>query len=292
GNYKFADNRSNISYFLEHTYLHERFTFGAGLLYNYNTAFRDASGFFPNINAAYRPTDNCRIFVSWNKAIRMPTFTDLYYKGATHEGNSDVQPEKSEAFDVGIRYSHPSITASLSAYYMKGMNLIDWVKQNPGDKWQSRNFTNLDKKGIEAHLSFRLKDLIPALSTTRVNLAYVYLDQDKDAGEWISNYVLDYLRHKFTAGISHPVYKGISADWQFRRQDRQGTYTQYENNISTGKEVEYPGFSLLDLRLNWQLQGFKIYLTANNLFNVSYYDLGNIPQPGFWLMGGISYYIR
>ncbi|GHT76827.1 hypothetical protein AGMMS50262_16150 [Bacteroidia bacterium] len=275
--YKLTDNRTNISYFVEHTYLQDRFTFGVGLLYNYNTAFKDASGVFPTVNAAYWLTDNFKIFASWNKAIRTPTFTDLYYKGATHQGNSDVQPEKSEAFEVGAKYTHPFVTASFNAYYMKGTNLIDWVKKNPEEKWQSRNLTNLDKKGFEVNLAFRM-----------FTIGYVFLTQDKDAGEWISNYVLDYLHHKFTAGFSHPVYKGLTAGWQFRWQKREGTYTKYID-LKVAEETPYPAFSLLDVKLNYKIDAFNVYLKANNLFNVSYYDLGNIPQPGFWLMGGISY---
>ena len=275
--YRFNDNRTNVSFFVEHTYVHDRFTFGVGLLYNYNTAFNDASDFFPTINAAYWLTNNFKIFTSWNKAIRMPTFTDLYYRGATHEGNTDVQPEKSEAFEVGVKYIHPFVSVSLNTYYMKGTNLIDWVKQNSGDKWQSRNLTNLDKKGFDINLSSRW-----------LNIGYAYLHQDKDAGEWISNYVLDYLNHKFTAGLSHPIYKNISADWQFRWQKREGTYTQYID-LKAAEEKVYPAFSLLDVKLNWKINKFNIYLKANNLFNISYYDLGNIPQPGFWLMGGINW---
>jgi iron complex outermembrane receptor protein len=289
GHYKLTDNRTNVSYFLEHSYLYNRFTINAGLLANYNTAFTDDAGLYPHISAAYRLTDDFKLLASWSKSVRIPTFTDLYYKGATHEGNSDVQPEKSEAFDAGVKYNHRFVTASLQAFFMKGSNLIDWVKLRSGDKWQSRNLTNLDKAGFEANVSFRLKELIPQLSTTRLNVGYMYMNQDKDAGEWISNYVLDYLRCKFTAGLSHPIYKGLSADWQFRRQNRKGSFTRYENHTPTGEEAAYPTFSLLDVQLNWQINHFKVYLTANNLGNVSYYDLGNIPQPGFWLMGGIAY---
>jgi iron complex outermembrane receptor protein len=97
---------------------------------------------------------------------------------------------------------------------------------------------------------------------------------------------LDYLKHKFIAGLSHPVYRGLSADWQFRWQQREGTYTK------EAKEEFYPAFVLLDVKLNWKLNDFNVYLTANNLFNVSYYDRGNIPQPGLWLLGGVSYTLK
>jgi iron complex outermembrane receptor protein len=286
--YTYSDNRTNVSYFLEHNFLLDQFTLGFGLLANYNTAFSDDVDFYPNINAAYWVTDRLKLFASWNNATRIPTFTDLYYKGATHKGNSDVKPEKSEAFELGAKYSYSSVSASVNGFYMKGKNLIDWVKEHPEDLWESRNLTDLDKLGFETNISLLPGNWIPQLSETRLNLGYAFLDQSKDAGNLISNYVLDYLKHKFTAGFSHPVYKGLSADWQFRWQERKGTYTQYVD-LKAATEVEYPAFSVLDVKINWKIKDFNVFLKANNLFNVSYYDLGNIPQPGFWLMSGISW---
>ncbi|MDR1683411.1 MAG: TonB-dependent receptor [Candidatus Symbiothrix sp.] len=285
--FKRTDNRTNISYFAEHTFLYRGFTASAGLLVNYNTDFRNNRLLYPHINVGYWWNNSFKTYASWSTATRMPTFTDLYYKGVTHEGNSDVQPELSESFELGLKHQHPFITASLSGYYMKGDNLIDWVKRNPGDKWQSRNLTHLDKKGVEASISLRFQEIWPQLSPTRLDLAYLFMNQDKTSGNWISNYVMDYLRHKFTAGLSHPIYKGISADWQFRWQDRAGTYTKYENLTAVG-ETEYPPFALLDLKINWKIDRFNVYFTANNLLNTAYYDLGNIPQPGFWILGGVS----
>jgi iron complex outermembrane receptor protein len=224
----------------------------------------------------------------------MPTFTDLYYKSPTHEGNSDVQPEKSESFELGVNYHSPFIKASANGFYMKGKDLIDWVKATPSDKWHSANLTNLDKYGFETNLSFYFGTLLPSVGSTRLDLGYMYLDQSKQSGELISNYVLDYLHHKFTVGVSHPIYKGLSADWQFRWQDREGTYTKttWKDNLPnpSWQEIEtpYPAFGVLDVKLNYALRNTHIYLTVNNLFDKQYYDLGNVPQPGTWVIGGIS----
>ncbi|MDR2683721.1 MAG: TonB-dependent receptor [Dysgonamonadaceae bacterium] len=281
-NYRKTDHRSHIHYFLEHTYLHGGWTLSAGLMFHYNTAFPDASGLFPAIHTAYWLTGRVKLFASWSKAIRMPTFTDLSYTGPTHTGHSNVRPEQSESFDAGFQYHHPVGTVSISGFYMKAIEPIDWVKSLPGDPWEARNLDDFAKTGFEANVVWRF-------GSSAVHLGYRWMNQNQNDAGWITYYLDDYIRHKFTASLSHPVYKGISAEWQFRRQNRQGTYTQYENNESTGREVAYLGFSLLDLRLNWQLRDFRIHLTGNNLFNVSYYDLGNIPQPGFWLIGGVSW---
>jgi iron complex outermembrane receptor protein len=164
---------------------------------------------------------------------------------------------------------------------MRGLDLIDWVKRSADDKWQSRNLTNLTKTGFEANVALHA-------GACRMDFGYAFMDQGKQSGEWISNYVLDYLRNKVTFGVSHPVYRGLSACWQFRFQSRCGTYTKYSGQTLAGVETPYPSFSLLDLKINRQFGRFNLYLSANNLFNVPYYDIGNIPQPGFWLTGGIT----
>jgi iron complex outermembrane receptor protein len=287
--YKWSDNRTNLSFFLEHNFVFKSFTVSLGLLANYNTAFAGDAGFFPSINAAYWLTSDWKIFASWTHATRMPTFTDLYYKGSTHKGNSDVRPEKSTSLELGLKYVHPAISASANGFYMKGVNLIDWVKQYPDSLWESRNLTGLDKAGFEIDLSLNLSKILPEISGIRVRLSYLFMQQSKDANGWISNYAMDYLKHKFTAGLSHPVYKNLSADWQFRRQDRAGTYTKYENNQSTGVETPYKPFSLLDVKLNQKIENMNIFLNINNLFDVYYFDLGNVPQPGIWIIGGIQY---
>ncbi|MDR0866533.1 MAG: TonB-dependent receptor [Candidatus Symbiothrix sp.] len=294
GKYKKSDNRTNISYFLEHNYLYQGFTLGLGVLANYNTAYANDMDFYPNIHAAWRISTDWKIFASWNNATRLPTFTDLYYVAPEQQGQPDLQPEKSESVELGLKYDNRFLSISFTGFDEQGKNLIDWIKETPNDaQWKATNLTSVDKTGFEINAAISFQEILPQLSTTRLNLGYMFLHQTRDANNLISNYVLDYLRHKFTAGIYQPIYKGLTADWQFRWQQRDGGYNKFigrdEKNTPIYQEEAYPAFALLDLKLNWKLNDFTVYLTANNLFNVSYYDRGNIPQPGFWLLGGISY---
>ncbi len=273
--YKKSDNRTNISYFIEHNYLYQGFTLGVGALANYNTAYANDMNLYPSINAAYWFSGSWKLFASWNNATRLPTFTDLYYVAPEQEGLPDLKPEKSESFELGIKYSSKFLSVTANGFYEKGRELIDWVKENANDtKWKAANLTSVDKTGFETNVALSFQELIPQLSTTRLNLGYLFLNQTHDAGNLISKYVLENLRHKFTAGLAHPIYKGLTADWQFRWQQREGNY---------------PSVALLDLKLNWKQGGWNVYLTANNLFDTDYYDLLNIPQPGVWVMGGFSY---
>ncbi|MDR1631355.1 MAG: TonB-dependent receptor [Dysgonamonadaceae bacterium] len=287
--YLLTDNRTNLSAFLEHSFVFEQFTLNLGLLANYNTAFTGDAGLYPSVNAAYWLTPNWKIFASWNNATRMPTFTDLYYKGRTHKGNSDVRPEKSVSLEWGLKYVHPAVSASANGFYMKGVNLIDWVKQHPDSLWETRNLVDLDKTGFETNFTLNMAKIFPKVSGVHLRLGYMFIHQTKDASGLISNYVMDYLKHKFTAGLSHPIYKNLSADWQFRLQDRAGSYTEYKNNQTTGIETPYKPFSILDVKFNWKMNRVNLFLNINNLFDTYYFDLGNVPQPGIWITGGIKY---
>lgn len=292
GKYTKSDERTNVSLALEHNLVLNKLSLSIGILANHNTKFIKNYKFYPNVNLSYNLVDNLKIFGSWAQATRIPTFTDLYYTTDTHIGNTNIKPEESESFELGLKYSHPFVRAYLNGFYMKGRDIIDWVKENPDDKWESRNHTKLDKKGIEAGVKFYFQEIFSELDpSTTLQLDYTRLHQNKNSGDLISNYALNYLRDKFTAQFNHPIYKGISAAWNFRWQQRMGEYIKFENLTATTTE-SFPSFSTLDVKLNWQLNNFDVSLSANNIFDKKYIDLGNVPQAGFWLIGGISYTLK
>ena len=70
-----------------------------------------------------------------------------------------------------------------------------------------------------------------------------------------------------------------------------GTYEKYVDQVKTGDE-HYPAFSTLDLKLNYAVRDVSFNLNLNNLYDTRYFDLGNIPQPGFWLSAGIAYTLK
>ncbi len=286
-----SDNRTHISYFLEHNILLSRFTLSAGVLAYYNTGLDERMRLYPGIDASYRIADNVRLYGNWNKALRMPTFTDLYYESKLLKGNANLKPEESEAFEVGIKYGTYFLRAHVAGFYRKGKNMIDWVKEKPEDLWESRNLTKVDNLGVETNISLLPRELInPNFFISKIDIGYAYIHQDKDSEDLISNYALEYLKHKFTAQLSHTIWKDISASWHLRWQDRAGGYTKYVD-LKPAYEEPYAPYCLVDLKLNWKYKDLNVYAEVNNLFDKTYYDLGNIPQPGIWIKGGFNYTI-
>ncbi|PID94808.1 MAG: TonB-dependent receptor [Bacteroidales bacterium] len=295
GKYNKKDSRTNINYFVEHNFIYDRFSLSLAGLLNQHSANRDRLGFYPALNTSFRATKNLSLYASMNMATRMPSFTDMYYRTRTHQGNPDLLPEYSRAVEIGSRYHNSFAEASVAIFYNQGTNLIDWIYNEGDKKWYAVNLPK-DKKlstvGISTGFALNFKNLIATSQPfDMLRLNYQFIDQkNRDASEAnpISMYVYNYVKHKFTASLSHDIVRGLSVNWSFRWQDRQGAYTEFVDAKSTGNKVDYTPFSTLDVKVNYEFGLFDIFVKANNIFNKPYVDYGNVPQPGLWVIGGVS----
>ena len=288
GHYTKHDSRTQTNIVVEHTLDWRKFVFSTGVLANYNTLQDDKLRFYPSASIAYKPVDALKIYTTWSRSSRLPTFTDLYYTTETHNADETLQAEHSESFDLGINYRHEYFNLTVVGYIMNGRDMIDWVRKPGDEKWASWNHTEVDKQGVEAQINIPLQPLAAFLENSSLSLSYARMDQKCDSRGLESKYTLNYLRDKFTAGLSHNIYKGLSANWSFRLQDRMGSYRKYEDGADKGLHP-YPSFSTLDLKLYYEYEKLTFSLNLNNLYNTQYYDIGNIPQPGFWLISSIKY---
>ena len=289
GDYTKKDNRLNLSYMLQHNIKYKGFTMAMGVLGFENTAFKQAFKLYPSLSVDYKINNNINVFSSYSQSSRLPTFTDLYYTTKTHIGNTDLKQEESESVELGSKYRNRYFLSYVSGFWLGGKNMIDWVKKNPDDKWESKNITQISKFGLEVGVKLFLNEIISSLKyPTTLKIDYSRMHQEVIKNEYISNYALNYLRDKLTAQLYLPLYKDkLSATISFRYQKRMGQYLKYEDLKPTQKE-DYPAFTTMDISLNYNLKNLNIYCNMNNIFNTKYFDLGNVPQPGFWLIGGVS----
>ncbi|WP_080905823.1 TonB-dependent siderophore receptor [Parabacteroides sp. Marseille-P3160] len=288
------DGRTIASLALEHTLTINRLTLSAGALLSHNT-LDDKTRLYPSVSVSYRPMDEWNLYGSWSKSSRLPTFTDLFYTTETHEGNEGLKSEKSESAELGLKYNRGILSAYATGFLMWGRNIIDWVEVEVDgkSKYASWNHTEVNTQGVELGTKLVLGELIPVLGRkASLGIDYARMNQTCDTDNEKSLYSLNYLRDKFTAQLHHRIFGGLSAGWYFRFQKRMGQYKVYENHKDTGRRADYPFFSTLDLKLNYELQALDIYLDLNNFYDTDYFDRGSIPQAGFWLTGGIRYTFR
>ena len=159
--------------------------------------------------------------------------------------------------------------------------------------WKSVNHTKLNTWGVETSWLVDLPELTGWDGFFRtIQLGYSYIDQDKDLDPTIqSKYALEYLKHKVVAQADFRIWRQLGLHVAYRWQDRVGNYQEYQQGSATGALVPYSPYSLLDARLAWDADRYNVYVEANNLLNKTYYDHGNIPQPGIWVKAGVSWRI-
>ena len=289
--YTLGLNRTNISGYLEHNLLLNGFTLSAGLVAVKNTWSNMNVTVYPGIDLSYRPSQLWTLHASYNTSLRMPSFTEMYYKLQGYSADPHLKPEEMQALEAGINFAPNGLRLSLTGWYHHGKNMIDWMMDtSKGDEavWQSVNHTKINSIGVEASAALNFFELLPTQHLLRkVSVNYSYINQDKEQeANIVSQYALEYLRHKLVANAQLQLMKRLSLGLDFRWQDRVGSYTDFD-----GKVCDYEPYALVDARLTWQQTKWKAYLEANNVFDTRYHDYGLVEQPGRWIIAGISLHL-
>ncbi|MDX8341288.1 TonB-dependent receptor [Draconibacterium sp. IB214405] len=285
-----SDDRNTVSGFLEHAYYINDWTFTAGLMANYISGSDLGLNIFPGIDVSYNVSDAVKLYSSYNTSLRMPTFTDLYYDGPSNIGNPDLKPEKSATLEGGLKLRSKLVRGHAVIFYRHGKDIIDWVKEAPTSEiWQPQNLTEINNLGTELQAQFLLRNEL-GNRYPNVQISYLYNNLEKGDADFVSNYALDNLKQKLVGSISEQLAKGLTLDLRFVFQDREGSYTWFENKLPVG-EVAYDSFWIFDGKLNYQRKQFTIFASVNNIFDKQYNDIGNVIQPGRWFKTGVIYKI-
>lgn len=288
-------NRLNLTYFAQQTFHYDRLSASLGLSGNYNTFF--GNHMTGSANIGYEYLSGSSVYLNAQRAVRMPTFTDLYYDAGNQLGNPDLQPEKAWTFSIGGTYANSGFRLTADAWYRLGTNIIDWVFV-PSDTrrpYHAMNQQRINSAGTELTALYQpsADSRQPAVLSQwlrLVKLSYAYTWLDLDLHESQSRY-LDYLSHKFVFGLEHGIWVSrdpqkigvIAASWTLRWQKREGDYTAAEPAADgTPVVMPYQPVLLLDGALYWQNAHVKLSAECTNITNRHYYDYGSLLMPGAW----------
>ena len=269
-------NRLNYGMFGEYSFNKiEHLLINLGAYSNYNSDF--GWQFLPGIDAGYSIYKNIRLFANAGTGVRLPTYTDLYYKGPSNIGNADLKPETSFHSEIGLKYNSTNLNASVSYFYRNTSNFIDWVKDSLNQPWQPQNFNQIKTNGISFSADYRLLDkqsssdfiIISSLSYTWLNPV---ISQSENSSK-ISQYALENLRNQIAATVNLSYLNSFHLTFAARYNER----------------VSYKNYILLDTKLAYTKKQIEIYADLSNITNVSYIEAGAVPMVGRWFSLGLKW---
>lgn len=273
--YALGKARLNANAFAEHSLFLRKVKLTAGLLGSYNTLMGPNFGY--TLSADYPINPQWHLLGSLGRSFRQPTYTDLYYHSATQISDPNLKPEVSHHAEITLRYTRPHFYAVATVYGRHGSNIIDWVRQPEESVWHSMNHATIDAFGGDLQAAYRGTGLL-----RRLGLSYSYCNLAQAADGYISNYVLDYLRHKVGLDLVLSPFKGfrvkLLADYHYR----VGTYTDLQ-----GQPQAYAPVFLFNGGVEYDLWQLTLFAEGYNVLNKEYCDYGGIPQPGISFLGGV-----
>ena len=280
--YTLGVNRTNISGYLEHNVLLDRVTVSAGLVAVKNTWSAMNMTVYPGIDLSYRPTPDWKLHASWNTSLRMPSFTEMYYKLQGYSADPHLKPEEMQALEIGANGRFPILNSqfSITLWSHHGRNMIDWImdtSRGSEAEWQSVNHAEVNSLGLEVGAQFSILN-----SQFSINYSYIHQDKKQEANI-VSQYALEYLRHKLVGSVRWSITQRLRLNVTARWQDRVGSYTDFDGSVH-----DYKPYALVDTRLSWYQPKWKAYVEATNLLDTRYHDYGLVEQPGRWLIVGIG----
>jgi iron complex outermembrane receptor protein len=276
-------SRNYINGFVEQSLHLGNFNIVTGTLIEKNSE-SDKLQFFPGIDLSYRFIDNLKLYSSLNRSMRLPTFTDMFYVDPANEGTVNLKSEKIVSFEGGMSYSTPTLSANITYFYDHATDVIDWLWITDRNLYKATNLSVINTQGIETKVDVSFPDL-PILE--KLSVAYSTYDISKESNNLESKYVLDHLKHKLGIKSYFGFFEQFKFTFYTTYQERNGTYLVYDSEASATNTVNFKPYWLSDAKLSWNKNYLTIYVEANNVFDVSYIDVGSLIQPGRWLKAGV-----
>ncbi|MCE1166587.1 MAG: TonB-dependent receptor [Sphingobacteriia bacterium] len=283
--YTKSDFRDLYSISAEHTVEIGRFNLSAGLLGQYIPRMLDKMRFYPGIDAGYKLSDHLFLKAAFNRTLRLPTFTDLYYTSATNISNPDLKPEEASTWEAGVKLNHQKLNIEINGFLRDGQNMIDWIYRESDQKWLSVNYGSVIIKGVDVVANYTFTTPGHGIKIERIRAGYTYQDANKDEGKVVSKYILDILRHKADLSTTLSYLNRYELTAKVSYQERTGEYIAYP----TGELVKWKGHLLADIHLQARIWKTNIFIEASNLFDTKYVDHANVPQPGRWFRCGLTF---
>lgn len=256
-----------------------------------DTSFNSTVG---SLSLVYRGISNTSLRAIYSSGYRAPNLQQLYM-GTTHGSttptfsNPDLDPEKSNNYEVGARYANQLVDLDLALFHTRSKDYIT-TQTIPYGTGTAQEYTNVDKAvttGVELMAKLLVGDFTPYISGTYMRRKYEQ--------QGFSTYKVGQPSLSGRLGLRHSAQISRSATIN------SDVYARYaakaESEYSDGTIDKTDAYTTLNLSLSGTyryLDDRTVMLTfeALNLTNKDYeLAMSSVPEPGrhFLLKASVNF---
>jgi vitamin B12 transporter len=256
----------------------------------------DESNWSTSVGAAYKFTSGVSIRVNYAEGFRMPTAEELFMYNdysawgfGIWSGNADLDPEKSQTYEIGIDISKKSFFAGLTYFYTDFKDKISYAYDPADGVTRYKNIDGATISGIEGSLKFDIGDFFDWTYKLEPYASFTCFleteDEQNDTdlfyiGNWTASYGVKFSNPKI-GFVSRLNLAYVS------EQD----VTNYEG---TG-DTTLSSYTVADLSISKEIFSYdrfgRVLLNTDisNLFNKDYALIQGYPSPGRTFYIGLKY---
>lgn len=231
-----------------------------------------------SLGAIYEVAPLFRPYANYARAFRAPGMRERYESGLRgdgyyYAGSPEVEAEKADQFEIGIKGANATVDYGISAYYNQIDNYITGQiltgaaataacgAPNAANCKKTVNLGSATIKGVEAHARWQF------VSGQWLTAGYSMVrGQNDDLNEPLFQMPAD----EVSLGWLGSVMPGVKADFTLRLVDRQD---RIATQFTKGAENATAGFVTADLGATWQFaKNQSLRFAVKNLADKTYHE--------------------
>jgi len=227
---------------------------------NYDSPFLFSAG------TNFSPLTWYSLKLNVSRNYRIPTFNDLYWRGA---GNPNLAPERSYQFEAANEFKWPHFRLTGTVFQMQIRDMIRWLPGQNG-VFKPENTNSVLINGAEASLQYDRK-----FGNHRINIHSTYAYTDSRNRE--TDKQLIYVPfHKATAGVGY-AYRKFS--FAYQHVYNGFVFMQSDNNPLKTVGMYHVSNAMADYDFG-RKNGCRLGVKVLNLWDEKYESVADRPMPG------------
>ncbi|MGH7255168.1 MAG: TonB-dependent receptor plug domain-containing protein, partial [Nitrospirales bacterium] len=262
--------------------LWDRLFFTAGLRQDSFNVFGDATTY--RVTAGYLQKEiGTKVRGGYATGFRAPTINELFFPNF---GNPNLQPEKSQSFDVGVDQFllEERLKVSAGYFWNRFRNLLvttfDPVSCAPFSTFGfcPLNVGSAKTQGWEAGFTYAIAKDLPWIKSLDLQGNYTYtLTRDLDTGARLPRWPV----HQWTGILSYQPVDPFRINLAYRYLGSRFS--------TTGNQQPLGAFNVVTLSATYDVtKRVQAYTRIENLFNEEYEEILNFGTPVRSIYGGVS----